>query len=197
MLPAALQPVAAVALIVGGALTCFAGYRLFKIVLGIYGFVLGAVIASSMVGAANTIGMIVAAILGGAVGAIVLVLAYFVGIALVGAGLGVLAAHLAWTTFAHADPPAIAVIAIAVLGGIGAMLLQRYVIVAATAFGGAWTLLVGVLTLATERAPRGPHPVWIFYPLPADAGGRWAIVVWIVLGVAGTIVQLGLTGRRK
>jgi hypothetical protein len=29
-------------------LACFAGYRLFRIVLGIYGFILGAMIASSL-----------------------------------------------------------------------------------------------------------------------------------------------------
>ena len=38
--------------------------------------------------------MIVAALVGGLVGAVVLVFAYFVGIALVGAGLGALIAHV-------------------------------------------------------------------------------------------------------
>ena len=78
----------------GGALACFAGYRLFRIVLGIYGFILGAMIASSMMGVSNTIGMIVAALVGGLVGALILMFAYFVGIALVGAGLGALVAHV-------------------------------------------------------------------------------------------------------
>ncbi len=32
----------------GGVIACFAGYRLFRIVLAIYGFMLGAMIASSI-----------------------------------------------------------------------------------------------------------------------------------------------------
>ena len=54
----------------GGALACFAGYRLFRIVLAIYGFILGAMLASSMMGVSNTTGMIVAALVGGLAGAL-------------------------------------------------------------------------------------------------------------------------------
>ena len=42
MLPAAYGFPAAVVLIIGGAIACFAGYRFFRIVLAIYGFILGA-----------------------------------------------------------------------------------------------------------------------------------------------------------
>ena len=51
MLPAAYQLPAAVVLIVGGLVACFFGYRLFKFVLGIFGFILGALAASSIFGA--------------------------------------------------------------------------------------------------------------------------------------------------
>jgi hypothetical protein len=46
MLPHSYELPAAILLVLGGTLSCFAGYRLFKIVLGIYGFVLGAMLAS-------------------------------------------------------------------------------------------------------------------------------------------------------
>ena len=75
MLPEAYGTPAAIALVLGGALTCFAGYRLFRVVLGIYGFVLGAMIASSVMGATNTTGMVVAALLGGVCGAVLLMFA--------------------------------------------------------------------------------------------------------------------------
>src|SRR5438132_12950926 len=97
MLPTSYQPAAALVLIVGGAIACFAGYRLFRSVLAIYGFILGAAMTSSMMGTTNTIGMVVAAIVGGVIGAIVLTFAYFVGVALIGAGLGALVAHVFWT----------------------------------------------------------------------------------------------------
>ena len=54
MLPVTLQIPAAVLLVVGGAVACFAGYRFFRIVLGLYGFVLGALLATTIAGAGST-----------------------------------------------------------------------------------------------------------------------------------------------
>jgi hypothetical protein len=150
-------------------------------------------------GASNTVGMIAAALAGGIVGALILVFAYFIGIALVGAGLGALVLHFGWSYVRPGDPPALAVIGMALLGAIAAMVLQRYVIVMSTAFGGAWTMILGGLALAGERvAARTAHsqPVWIFYPTAASAA-RWVPIAWVALGVVGAAVQLGVTGRKS
>ena len=72
MFPVTLQIPVAVLLLIGGLLACFAGYRLFRIVLGIYGFILGALLASTMVGAGNVGSLVLAAVVGGLIGAIVL-----------------------------------------------------------------------------------------------------------------------------
>ena len=200
MLPHGYELPAAILLMLGGATACFAGYRLFRIVLGVYGFILGAMLASSIPGVTNTVGMIVAAILGGIAGALILVFAYFVGIALVGAGLGALVAHVGWGAMGTGDPPAAAVIVLAVLGAIGAMLLQRYVIIVSTAFGGAWTVILGVLATAGDRAvarAAGTSGVWILYPMSPASGAAWVPIVWIALGLIGTAVQLGITGRKR
>ena len=199
MLPQAYELPAALFLFLAGAVSCFAGYRLFKLVLGIYGFILGAGLASSAMSASNTIGMIAAALAGGLVGALILVFAYFIGIALVGAGLGALVLHFGWSYVRTGDPPALAVIAMSLVGAIGAMVLQRYVIVMSTAFGGAWTMILGGLALAGERvAARTAHsqPVWILYPTAASAA-RWVPIAWVALGVVGAAVQLGVTGRKS
>ena len=200
MLPPSYELPAAILLVLGGALSCFAGYRLFRLVMAIYGFIIGAMLASSLMGVTNTIGMIVAALIGGVVGAGILVFAYFLGIALVGAGLGALIAHVGWGYLRSGDPPALTVIVLAVIGAIGAMLLQRYVIVVATAFGGSWTIIVGGLALqgdrAAARAAAASDP-WILYPLAPAPGARWVPAAWIVLGLIGTAVQLGVTGKKK
>ena len=200
MLPEAYGTPAAIALVLGGALTCFAGYRLFRVVLGIYGFVLGAMLASSAMGVTNTTGMIVASLVGGVCGALLLMFAYFVGIALVGAGLGALIAHVAWSSVGKGgDPPAVAVVVLSVMGSIGAMLLQRYVIIVATSFGGAWTVIVGGLAISGDRgAARAASAgdVWILYPTSPAPGQKWVPIAWIVLGLIGTGVQLGITGRK-
>jgi hypothetical protein len=143
--------------------------------------------------------MIVAALAGGLVGALILVFAYFIGIALVGAGLGALLLHVGWGYVRTGDPPAIAVIVVAVIGAIGAMVLQRYVIVVATAFGGAWTMILGGLAAVSDRvAARPAHgdSVWILYPT-MSSGARWVPVVWFALGLLGTAVQLGITGKKR
>jgi hypothetical protein len=200
MLPQSYELPAAILLVLGGALACFAGYRLFKIVLGIYGFVLGAMLASSAMGATNTTGMIVAALAGGVCGAALLMFAYFIGIALVGAGLGALVAHMAWSGIRHGDPPPAAVIVLSILGSIGAMFLQRYVIIVATAFGGAWTVIVGTLSLIGDRAaarPAGGADVWILYPMTPAQGRPWVPIAWVALGLIGTVVQLGVTGQKR
>jgi len=199
MLPHSYELPAALLLIAGGALACFAGYRLFRVVLGIYGFILGAGFASSLVGSTNTVGMIVAALVGGVIGSLILVFAYFVGIALVGAGLGAFVANAIWTQAGSPEPPALAVIGFAILGAAGAMMLQRYVIVVGTAFGGAWTLIVGVLAATGDRAATRAAAngnVWILYPLSPAPGQRWLTVVWMALGAVGAAVQLGVTGKK-
>jgi hypothetical protein len=199
MLPHSYELPAAVLLVLGGALSCFAGYRLFKIVLAIYGFGLGAMIASSAMGVTNTTGMIVAALVGGVCGALLLMFAYFIGIALVGAGLGALIAHAGWNGFRTGDPPAVAVIVLAIVGAITAMFVQRYVIIVATAFGGAWTVIVGGLAISDRTVAKAASPgdVWILYPTTPALGQNWVTVAWIVLGLVGTAVQMGITGRKK
>ena len=80
------------------------------------------------------------------------------------------------------------------------MVLQRYVIIVSTAFGGAWTMILGGLALAGDRvAARTAHsqPVWILYPTAASTGPEWVTIAWVALGVVGAAVQLGITGRKR
>src|SRR4030095_7755182 len=96
MFPVTLQIPVAVLLLLGGLVACFAGYRLFRIVLGIYGFILGALLASTMFGAGTAASLALAAIVGGVIGAIVLNFAYFLGVVLVGAAFGAMVATMLW-----------------------------------------------------------------------------------------------------
>ena len=192
MLPVTLQIPAAVILVIGGAVACFAGYRFFRIVLGLYGFVLGALLATTIAGAGSTSSLVLWAVGGGLVGALVLNLAYFFGVVLVGAGVGALAVTLLWPR-TSGDPHVLLVVVCAVAGALAAMWLQRYVVVTGTAFGGAWTLLVGGLALLGDTAAQAAtaaSDVWVVYPLDPAPGRRWVPIAWLVLGVAGMFVQL-------
>ena len=199
MLPASFQTPAAIILVLGGLLSCFAGHRVFRVVLGFFGFVLGALLTSSVMGTEQTAYMVVAAIVGGMVGALILVAAYFVGVALIGAGAGALAVNLIWASLGR-EPHIVIVILFAIAGALAALALQRYVIITATSFGGAWTTIVGALALmgdkvAVEAAAR--NNVWLAYPMNPAPGQRWVLVAWLVLGLAGVIVQLSITSKSK
>jgi hypothetical protein len=197
MLPASFQVPAAIVLLAGGAIACFAGYRVFRLVLGIYGFILGALFASAAMGSEHTLWMIGAALLGGLIGALILIAAYFVGVALVGAGVGALAASLIWSALGR-EPGAVVVIAFAIVGALAALALQRYVIIGATAFGGAWTMIVGWFAFAGHRgadAAARSNNVWLAYPTNPAPGQRWVVAAWVVLGLVGAAVQLGVTAK--
>lgn len=199
MLPASFRLPAAIVLVVGGLLSCFAGYRIFRIVLGLYGFILGALLASSAMGTDQTFAMIVAAIVGGLIGALILIAAYFVGVALIGAGIGALVANVVWAAFGS-EPGLLVVVLLSIAGALGALALQRYVIITATAFGGAWTAIVGALTLWGDRgaaAAASHNDVWLAYPFNPAPGQYWIILVWLALGVAGLIVQLAVTAKGR
>jgi hypothetical protein len=199
MLPASFQTPAAIILLLGGLLSCFTGYRVFRVVLGFFGFVLGALLTSSIMGTDQTMYMIVAAIAGGIVGALILVAAYFVGVALIGAGVGALIVNVVWAALGR-EPHIVVVILFAIAGALGALALQRYVIISATAFGGAWTTIVGGLALAGDRLAieaAARNNVWLAYPMNPAPGQQWVIYAWLLLGLVGVVVQLTITAKDK
>lgn len=199
MLPTAYATPAAIVFVLGGILACFAGYRLFRIVLGINGFILGAMLTTSAMGNSSMWALAVAALVGGLVGAVLMIAAYFVGVAIVGAGVGAIAVHLIWTAL-HTDPPWYAVIIAAVLGALGALAVTRYMIIVGTAFGGSWMLIVGAMALmgnkaATRAANEGS--VWLVYPLD-PAPGQWKLWAgWFALAIVGIVVQMFTKGSSK
>ena len=198
MLPASLQAPAAAILLLGGLLACFAGYRIFRVVLGIYGFILGALLATSVVGTEQAMWTILAAIGGGLTGALILIAAYFVGVALIGAGLGAMTANLIWAGIGG-EPHVAVVIVLAIAGALAALALQRYVIIVATAFGGAQTVVVGAAALMGNRqaADAATRAVYSVYPLNPMPGTPVDLVAALVLGVLGVLVQLFVTAKGR
>ena len=193
---------AAVILVISGAVACFGGYRLFRIVLGVYGFILGAMVTTSVMGTSSTGALVLAAVVGGLIGAVLMIAAYFVGVGLIGAALASLAVHLVWRVIGG-DPPTALLIVMAVLGALGALSVARYVAVIGTALAGSWTMIVGGLALSGRKfdsLPVTSDNIWVVYgagPLP----GNWMVIGgWILLALVGAAVQLTTTskmGKRK
>jgi hypothetical protein len=201
MLPVSYAVPAALVLTIGGLISCFAGYRLFRLVLGLYGFFLGAMLTTSAMGTSNMWYLILAAVVGGIVGAVLMVAAYFLGVGLIGAGLAALALNAAWRIGGLSDPPTLVLVLVCVLGALAALSVVRYVVVFGTAIAGAWTLIVGVLGLMGRTTTRAAaSDVWILYPLDPMPGRWWILLLWLALALAGVVVQLSTTtktARRK
>lgn len=196
MLPISYQIPAAAVLAVCGLMACVAGFRLLRYVLAAFGFIIGGLATSSMLGASETAYMVGAFLVGGAAGAIIMVAASFIGVALVGAGLGAAAVTLIWTQL-PGDPHPYAVVLASVAGAWLATWLQRYVTIVGTAFGGAWALLVGVLALTGDKAKlaaAAAGEVWVPYPMQPAPGQAWVPWAWIALGLVGVFLQLKITG---
>lgn len=198
MLPTSFQLPAGVLLVAVGLLACFAGYRLFRIVLTVYGFVLGALFASTLVAPSDTVAILVALGVGGVVGALIMYLGYIVGVALVGGGLAATLAHAAWTAWRGTEPGMIVLLFAAVAGATLATAMQRQIVSVATAFMGAQTAVAGIVaSLAAQGARRpGLDDVWVGHLGIPAFGRQWQFLVWVALGIAGTVVQLRSGGPR-
>lgn len=174
---------AAIAILIG-ILFCFFGYRLFKIVLGIAGFIWGALLVASVVFGLthSTLAAVLAGLAGGIVFALLAVFLYYVGVFILGTYLGAAVGIFVLAIFGVMTPVWVILI-LAILGGVLAVIFQRFMIVLSTAFVGAWAVVFG-----------------IFYLIPKTKGGAYtyiALAAWIVLGVIGMLVQYRVTARKK
>ena len=80
------------------------------------------------------------------------------------------------------------------------MFVQRHVIIVTTAFVGAWTLIVGILAAVGDRgalAAKSAGNVWILYPTTAAWAMDGCRLCGSALGLAGTAVQLAVTGKKR
>jgi hypothetical protein len=197
MLPSTLQLPAGVLLLVVGLVACFAGYRFLRAVLAIYGFLLGAFFASTLLAPSDTIAMLVALGVGGVLGALALFFGYYAGVAMVGGVLGATVSHSVWTAWRGADPGILVILFFAAVGAALAVTLQRVIVIVATAFFGAQTIVAGALALLSRQpARRGLEEVWIGHVGIPAIGRRWTVLAWAALGIVGTIVQLNAGGKR-
>lgn len=182
--------------IVAGILICFWGYRMLKVTLGITGAIVGASGGWALglsLAPGNTVIALVCAVLGAIVGAGLCIWLFFLGVFLLGASAGTALAAALFNGVGYQLQPLVVLI-LAVVFGVIAILVQKFMIVISTAFTGSYLLVAGILQLMTGSAV----PLWVdpFQPRPSGVLGPGALVVWIVIGVAGAAVQFR-DGRRR
>lgn len=204
--------VGAIVSILIGIAFCFFGYRIFRILLAILGFLGGALAgvaaAQAIMLAQETAGnptlyLILGGVIGGIIGAVLLYFLYIVGIFLLGASLGaILAAAIVRLLTNDQTALTVAVIGLGLLGGILAIVLQRVLIIIATSFSGAQAIVSGVTILLNPRQglPLATGPISSQFQgitAPAPTMNIVALVAWLVLAIAGMVVQFAWTGKKK
>ena len=179
-----------------GAFECFFGYRFFKVLLALLGFVIGGAIAGGVGYAVSDQQgtVLLYALIGGIVGAILLYALYFVGVFLVGALFGLAIGEILYA-FSHSSPSSAVLLILAVIGGVAALLFQKFVIILSTSFGGAWSVVSGIAHFAWRGgAPLVTPSLESLTNLARARGSLWyaEILAWLLLGAFGFLVQYGV-----
>ena len=120
---------------------------------------------------------------------------YFLGIFLLGATAGAVVAAAFFSGTGHPAQP-IVFLALAVIFGVIALLAQKFMIVASTALSGSYLNMAGVWPFAAGS--QIPSRIWLH---PAHSGssetlGYAALVLWLVLGLAGVSFQFRRSRRK-
>jgi Domain of unknown function (DUF4203) len=182
------QPLVVVALVVLGLAEVFLGYRLFRILVGVLGALVGFFYAPDIIAlvTGEAPAFAVAVVVGAALALAFALLAWYVfwlAVFAWGAAVGYAAAMAAFDTL-----PWLAVV-IGIVVGMLAMLFQRVLIVLLTALNGAWLVVAGIAFLLGHitSAPRGLafDPLLEFHQPIAI----WLLGITLVLAAIGAVFQ--------
>jgi len=133
-------------LILAGLLNCFFGYKLFKFLLGVVGFIIGGYMSGRFVYSItqNEMASIIAGVIFGIVIAFISIFFYYGGVFIIGASLGAIIAYLINFSVDPMLKIALFVVFI-VAGGVLALVFQKLMIIISSSFGGSYLLVNGVL----------------------------------------------------
>jgi len=188
-LPQANLTIGAVLVGLLGIVECFFGYRVFRIVLVVLGFLLGAALAITLVNPDQTILVILTGLFGGLLGAVLFYFLYVIGTFIAGLMFGAaVAATLAASFNLGIDATNIAIIVGAIVGGILGIIFVKYIIMLSTAFTGASQIIYAIAILLPGLGLIPPAldnstPIW----RTASPTSTLAI---LVLATFGFVVQL-------
>jgi hypothetical protein len=184
-----------------GLLACFAGYRVFRIVLPILGFLVGLGIGAQLAALlfnepylGSPLSWVIAIVVGLLAAAIAFIW-WYVAVALAIAGLGYTIGYGAATGLGGEANVAVVIgVAVAILFAIAAIALRipTGIVIVVSAFWGASALLGGALVLLGRIEPsqlrNGSVDVVI-------ADSLVLLAIWLAVGIAGVVVQWITTPR--
>lgn len=143
----------------------------------------------------NTTIALVCALIAGVIFAILCVWLFFFGVFVLGACAGAIVAAALFRATGYAVQ-ALLILIVAVIFGVLALLLQKFMIILSTAFSGSYLITAAVAHFVTGI--QQVHPMWFRQiPTPAsDKLGYVALALWLILGLIGARFQY-VTGSKR
>ncbi|HET55639.1 MAG TPA: DUF4203 domain-containing protein [Ignavibacteria bacterium] len=169
-----------VIMIIVGGLSCFYGFRIFRIIMAVLGFVIGGLLA--LIAGASTF----VAILWGIVGALLLYFLYILAVFLTGAVLGLLLGIILAGLLQAFQAVLVFAILGFILGGIAAVILNKLIIILSTSFFGANWLVSGFLYLFLYNTRK-----IISQTMGVASIDYLAIALTLIVFVIGVLYQYG------
>jgi len=174
--------------VVLGLVYCFAGYRIRRFIFAVPGYIAGAAIVGALVYLLTQemwVAVLAGIFAGGPIGASIVLALYSVKVFSIGLLLGVVIdVALFLITDGQIEPAVLLIIPI--VTGILALIYDKWVIVAGTAFGGAGLAVGGIAYFAFG----GVGPAAIMGLLEGDPSLLAATIGgWLALGITGVVVQ--------
>jgi hypothetical protein len=120
---------------------------------------------------------------------------YFLGIFLLGATAGAIVAAAFFNGTGHQPQPVI-FLAISIGFGVIALVAQKFMIIVSTAFSGAYLMTAGVWPFIIRS--QNQSRIWLdpLHGNPLGNLGYAALVVWLVVGIAGVSFQFRASPRK-
>jgi len=187
-IPAAGTVVGAGLLILAGLVYCLVGYRIFRFLLGLTGFLLAGPLLAAIVGwlsSGNALVMGIGLLVGGLAGAFALVFLYKAGVFC----LGLLGGAVTVYNILYNRPEAwvpVAILGAGLAGGLLALGIERPVMSVATAVIGAWIAVNAFVIMLgaagfEEFVEEAYHESRLLFGM---------LTAWAALGLIGAFVQL-------
>jgi hypothetical protein len=177
-----------------GAWYCFLGYRTIKFIIGLTGFIIAGSVAGILIHWAtdgHTITTAVAALIGGISGAFALFFLFRTGIFALGLLGATLIGHNVLVDRPESWAP-LAVLGIGVLGGLFALLLERPVMILATAVLGSWFIVSGGAYFISGS----PEITDLTQAFTIKDERGIVLACWAVLSIAGFMGQFATNKKR-
>lgn len=162
-----------------GLIACFFGWRIFRLTLTIAGVLIGGALGYT-VSEGSVITALVGALIGGGLLFALFRIGIFIAGALLGAVLGIALGLVIGLEQGGLMP--LAVIIGVVAGGLIALVLQKLIVIASTAFGGAASIVGGLSLLFPELG---------LIAATEDGASQttFGLIIWLVLGAFGFLFQ--------